>query len=186
VIRALRHAPNVLTAMRLGCAPLLAYLLTVGDNKAALTVFVFAGLSDAADGYLAKRFGLATPFGRYLDPAADKLLMLFAFLALTWLDVTPVWLTAIVIARDVAIVFGIFLAKLLVLPLSVEPLAIGKFNTGVQIGYVALMLLLLAGHADWPRMSDGCAVATGAITIASWMAYGQVWFAALARRRRTA
>jgi phosphatidylglycerophosphate synthase len=107
----LKHVPNLLTGMRLACAPALAMLLASGDDRAALGIFAFAGLSDAADGFLAKRFNLATSFGRFLDPAADKLLMLASFLALAALRAAPVWLTALVIARDVAIVAGILLAR---------------------------------------------------------------------------
>ena len=102
-----KHVPNLLTGMRLVCAPALAFLLVSGADRAALGVFAFAGLSDAADGYFAKRFGLATRFGRYLDPAADKLLMLAAFVALAAMGYTPVWLAVLVIARDLAIVAGI-------------------------------------------------------------------------------
>src|ERR1700752_2148047 len=84
----LKHLPNLLTWLRLAAAPGLAFLLVSGADRAALGVFAFAGLSDAADGFLAKRFGFASRFGRYLDPAADKLLMLAAFVTLTVLKIT--------------------------------------------------------------------------------------------------
>ena len=71
----LRHLPNLLTTLRLAAAPATAGLLAAGHFSAALALFVFAGLSDAADGFLAKRFGLSTPLGRFLDPLADKALM---------------------------------------------------------------------------------------------------------------
>ena len=74
---------------------------------AALCVFVFAGLSDALDGFLAKRFALTSRFGAWLDPAADKLLMLASYVALTMVGAVPLWLTALVIGRDVAIVAGV-------------------------------------------------------------------------------
>ncbi|HXL99842.1 MAG TPA: CDP-alcohol phosphatidyltransferase family protein [Rhizomicrobium sp.] len=182
----LRNIPNILTALRLACAPALALLLLWAHQSAALAVFVFAGLTDAADGWLAKRFHLATRFGRYLDPAADKLLMLFAFVALTAMGVTPLWLTVVVIARDAAIVGGIVVAKSLALPLRVVPLPIGKISTAVQVAYIALVLVVLAFDLDWPQISAFAAVVTGAFTIASWLAYGQVWLKAAARGRRAA
>ena len=91
---------------------MVALLLIGGNDRAALGIFALAGLSDAADGFLAKRFGFVTRFGRYLDPAADKLLMLASFLTLTLMGVAPVWLTAIVIGRDLAIILGVVLVVL--------------------------------------------------------------------------
>jgi cardiolipin synthase len=180
----LRHLPNLLTWLRLAAAPALAFLLVSGADRMALGVFAFAGLSDAADGFLAKRFGFATRFGRFLDPAADKILMLAAFVTLTVLKVTPVWLTLLVIARDLAILGGIGLARTLALPIRVEPLFVGKLSTAMQIIYVALALLLLTLELQWPRMLNAAAVATAAITMLSWLAYAGVGAQALYRRPR--
>ena len=179
-----RHLPNCLTGLRLAAAPALAFLLVTGADRAALGVFAFAGLSDAADGFLAKRFGLATRFGRYLDPAADKLLMLVSFIALSALGVAPLWLTILVVARDTAIVVGIFFAHLFALPIRVEPLLIGKASTAVQLGYIALALLLLSFGLHWPRLEQLAVDATALFTAASWLAYGGLLVKALAKRRR--
>ena len=84
MIALLRQIPNLLTVLRLACAPVTALLLLDQAYPAALGVFVFAGLTDLADGFLAKRYGLDTQVGAWLDPAADKLLMLASFLALTY------------------------------------------------------------------------------------------------------
>ena len=86
----LRHLPNLLTSLRLAAAPTTAGLLVAGHFNAAFGLFAVAGLSDAADGYLAKRFGLDSPLGRILDPTADKALMLAAFVTLAILDDVPV------------------------------------------------------------------------------------------------
>lgn len=182
----LKHLPNLLTALRLAAAPALALLLVSGADRAALGVFAFAGLSDAADGFLAKRFGFATRFGRYLDPAADKLLMFAAFVTLTVLGITPLWLTLLVIARDAAIVAGILLAHLLRLPVRVEPLLLGKASTAMQIAYIALALLLLTFGLRWPEGESVAADATAFLTAASWLAYAGVGASALVRRRRAA
>lgn len=183
----LRNIPNLLTALRLASAPMLAALLVRGDYRWALIIFIFAGLSDAADGWLAKRFHLMTRVGRYLDPAADKVLMLASFLALTAMHVTPFWLTALVIGRDVVIVLGIGLARFLDLPLRVAPLYIGKFSTAVQVIYVALMLVILAFGFEWPRFAATGAFVTGVFTAVSWIAYGNVWVrAAMAKAGRVA
>jgi cardiolipin synthase (CMP-forming) len=181
----LKHLPNLLTALRLAAAPALALLLVSGADRAALGVFAFAGLSDAADGFLAKRFGFATRFGRYLDPAADKLLMFAAFFTLTALRITPLWLTLLVVARDAAIVAGILLAHVLKLLIRIEPLLIGKASTAMQIVYIALALLLLTFGLRWPEGETIAADVTAFLTAASWVAYTGVGLnAALVRRRR--
>jgi cardiolipin synthase len=181
----LKHLPNLLSWLRLAAAPALAFLLVSGADRAALGVFAFAGLSDAADGFLAKRFGFATRFGRLLDPAADKLLMLAAFVTLTVLKVTPLWLTLLVIARDVAIVGGIALARIMNLSIRVEPLLVGKFSTAMQIIYVALALFLLTFGLEWTKTLGFAADATAVLTVTSWLAYAGIGARALFRRRRS-
>lgn len=182
----LRNIPNVLTAVRVLLAPLTAYFIVGGNDFAALGVFATAGASDAVDGFLARRFGLVSRFGEYLDPAADKLLMLICFVTLTMMHHAPLWLSVIVIARDVAIILGVLVARALSLPVKMEPLAIGKANTVVQIGYVALMLLLLAFNLDMPQLTFLAAAITAAFALLSWFAYGQLLLKAFALGRRPA
>jgi len=182
----LRNIPNVLTVLRLVLAPLAAMLILKGNYGAAFALFVFAGLSDAADGYLAKRFQLETRFGAWLDPAADKLLMFVCFLALARVEITPWWLTILVIARDAAIVLGVALAKLFALPVRVEPLPIGKISTIVQIFYIGLMLAFLALAVDSPSSVEALGVLAAAATIVSWLAYAQLFLRALLPGSKTA
>ena len=182
----LRHLPNLLTGLRIAAAPALALLLFAGADRVALGVFAFAGLSDAADGFLAKRFGLSTRFGRLLDPAADKLLMFAAFVTLSLLYVTPLWLTALVIARDLSIISGILFARVLALPVRIEPLLVGKASTAMQIVYVALALVLLTFGLHWPLVQAIAADTTAIVTVASWLAYAGVGARALSRRRSAA
>lgn len=174
--------PNILTGLRLAAAPLLALLVLSGDYAHALEVFAFAGASDAADGFLAKRFGLDTTFGRYLDPVADKFLMLASFLSLTAVGMAPVWLAVLVIGRDLAIVCGTFLAWALDLPLRIAPLPLGKISTALQIGYIALILLFPLMGLEQPRIAEGAAMFAGALTLASGLNYAALWFRALAAR----
>jgi cardiolipin synthase len=178
----LRQIPNGLTALRLACAPVTALLLLDHAYLAALAVFAFAGLTDAADGFLAKRYGLDSRVGAWLDPAADKLLMLASFLALTFIAATPSWLTTLVLARDAAIVMAVLLAKYMGWPLRVQPQLLGKISTAVQVGYVGLMLLMLAADIDRPNFSYAAAVTTAVFTLASWLSYGQIWLRAIAIR----
>ncbi|HWA29638.1 MAG TPA: CDP-alcohol phosphatidyltransferase family protein [Rhizomicrobium sp.] len=182
MIALLRQIPNLLTVLRLASAPITAFLLFDGAYVAALAVFVFAGLTDAADGFLAKRYGLDTRVGAWLDPAADKLLMLASFLALTYVGATPPWLTVLVLARDAAIVVAVLFAKSMGWPLRVQPQLLGKISTAIQVGYVGLMLLMLAFEIGWPRLSYVAAVVTAVFTLASWLSYGQVFLRAIAIR----
>ena len=182
----LRQIPNILTALRIVLAPLTAWLILNGRFADSLLVFGTAGASDALDGFLARRFGLVSRFGEYLDPAADKLLMLASFLTLTMIGMAPLWVTAIVIGRDLAIVAGVALARLLALPIKVEPLAVGKASTVVQVGYVGLLLLLLSLGLDMPSLTMTAAITCVGFTLASWLAYGQLLFKAFALGRRPA
>jgi cardiolipin synthase len=182
----LRNTPNILTALRLAASPALVALLWRGEDYAALIVFVIAGVTDALDGFLAKRFNLQTRFGRYLDPAADKLLMLISFLALAMLGVTPIWLTALVIARDLCIVIGIGLAYLWALPLRATPSLLGKASTVVQVAYVGLVLLMLAFDIEAHVLKNFAEIAVAAFTVASGLGYAQLWLRAASHSRRTA
>lgn len=182
----LRNIPNVLTAVRVLLAPLTAYFIVRGSDFAALGVFATAGATDAVDGFLARRFGLVSRFGEYLDPAADKLLMLICFVSLSMMHHAPLWISVIVIGRDVAIILGVLVARVLSLPVKMEPLAIGKASTVVQVGYVALVLLLLAFGLDMPQLTLLAAATAAAFTLLSWLAYGQLLLKAFALGRRPA
>ena len=182
----LRHLPNALTAFRLVAAPALAVLLERHLFPLALLLFALAGFSDALDGYLAKRLAPGSRFGAWLDPAADKILMLVAFVVLTLLNETPLWLTIIVIGRDIAIVAAIILIRILALPLIIAPLPIGKVSTVVQVIYVGLVLLMLAARTDVEWARGAAEFMVSAVTIASWIAYGQLLLRTLAPGRRTA
>lgn len=182
----LRNTPNILTALRLAASPALVALLLRGHDYAALIVFAIAGITDALDGYLAKTFHLQTRFGRYLDPAADKLLMLVSFLTLTMLGVTPVWLTALVITRDVCIVVGIGLAYFWALPLRATPSFLGKVSTVVQVAYIGLLLVMLTFDLKARVLINFAQIAVAAFTVASGLGYAQLWLRAATHSRRTA
>jgi cardiolipin synthase (CMP-forming) len=178
-----RQAPNILSALRLVAAVIAGWLILHDRDYAALCVFIFAGISDALDGFLAKRFSLMSRFGAWLDPAADKLLMLISFVTLTMIGAVPVWLTVLVVGRDAAIVIGLVLARLLDAPLTVKPLAVGKAGTVLQVVYIALVLLLLSLNLSRPRLEFAGELAVAVLTAWSLIAYGQVWFQAVAARR---
>ena len=175
---ALRHVPNVLTALRLATAPATAGLLIGGYFQAAFGVFAFAGISDAGDGFLAKRFGLTTRFGRILDPAADKALMLAVFVTLAYLGQIPSWLTGLVIGRDIFIVVGIGLLLLSQAPFVIAPLFIGKLSTALQIVYIGAHLAVLAFGWSLGQLLPWDAYVIAFVTVLSALAYGLVGFRA--------
>ena len=146
-----RQIPNAICVVRIILViPIVRYLLEERYGL-ALVLILIAGLSDALDGYLARRFDWRTRLGGLLDPAADKLLMFSVFVTLTWLGWVPVWFTAIVVGRDVVIILGTLVYQLLVAPVHGEPTRASKLNTVLQIAF----LLLTVNHAwmGWPPRS---------------------------------
>jgi cardiolipin synthase len=148
----IRHVPNLLSALRLLAAPLAAWLILASHDMAALIVFAAASSSDVADGFVARRWGLTSGVGFWLDPVADKLLMLFCFTALYNVHVTPLWLLMLVVMRDASIIAGYFLMQLAHLPPLKAPLKIGKASTVVQVLYIFAMLLMLAFDITAPMV----------------------------------
>jgi cardiolipin synthase len=182
----LRHLPNLLSALRLAAAPLAAWLMLEGDDGAALAVFVAAGFSDLLDGRLARTFRVTSRFGAWLDPAADKLLMILCFLVLLWLGHAPLWLVVLVLASDAAIALGAALSWALGLPLRMAPLLVGKANTAVQILYIGAWLLLLAFDLDVPSQMLAAAYGVALFALLSAFAYAHLFLRALFSGGRTA
>jgi cardiolipin synthase len=182
----IRHLPNLLSALRLLAAPFAAWLVVAGHDTAALLIFAIAGLSDGLDGFIARRWGVTSDFGAWLDPLADKLLMLLALAALFIVGMTPLWLVALVVVRDMVIIIGWLLVKLLGLPLATTPLFIGKLSTVIQVLYVLSALLILAFDLKVPRLELTAAGVCGLVTILSAGAYGGVLLRGLLGGRRAA
>ena len=148
---ALRHLPNLITVLRIGACLPLAWLIVHGDERSALWLALVVGASDVLDGFLARRFNWQSRIGGLLDPIADKLFLVCAFVALGLAGALPAWLIALVIVRDLVIVAGAFAYHRLVEPLSAAPSVIGKVNTLAQ---VALILAVLAGRAGFAAPFD--------------------------------
>ncbi len=132
----LRQLPNLICIARILLVVPTAVSLYRGDFRLTLVLFLVAALSDGLDGFLAKRFGWQTELGKVLDPLADKLLLVTVFIMLTVVGITPLWLTVLVVARDVVIGAGASVYSLWFGPLSGRPTAISKVNTLVQLLYV--------------------------------------------------
>lgn len=169
------NIPNTITMMRIITVPFLAYLLLRGAYGAAIWVFVAAGVSDALDGFIARRFQLCTRLGAVLDPLADKMLVVVSVLTLAWLGLLPWWLALIVTGRDLVIVGGASAYYLRAGSVEMEPSIPSKLNTGVQILLIFAILAQAAGVvriAGWLPVLLGAALVT---TVVSGGHYVVVW-----------
>jgi len=167
----------MITLARLFAVPVVVWAIATGESGIAFALFVAAGISDAVDGYLAKRFHLETELGAYLDPIADKALLVSIYVALAIAGELPVWVTTLVVARDLLIVGAVVLAVVLGRPVRVRPIAVSKANTLVQIVLAAVVLAANAFGWElyWPTLILTLAVA--ALTVTSAGAYLVEWMA---------
>ena len=134
------NIPNLITLARLLSVPILVWAIVDGQMMLAFLLFIAAGVSDALDCFIAKRFGAETELGRFLDPLADKALLVGIYLALWSQQHLPNWLVLVVVWRDLLIVGGALLYQLLTHNLKMEPLLISKLNTLMQILLAAFVL----------------------------------------------
>jgi cardiolipin synthase len=134
--------PNLITLIRILLTPLFIIFLIQGRYRQALAVFVLAGVSDLADGLIARWWQQKSRLGSYLDPAADKLLMSASFVTLSISRLIPSWLTVVVISRDVILGLGALILRLADYPLVVRPSLAGKLTTTLQLITVGLVLLV--------------------------------------------
>jgi cardiolipin synthase (CMP-forming) len=131
----LRHIPNALSLLRIALVYPVAYLILEGRYAEVMLLFGVSALTDALDGYLAKRYGWATALGRHLDPLADKLLLVTVFICLSMAGMVPWWLTLLVFLRDLVIGLGALVYKIVFGPLNGHPTVPSKLNTLFQIVY---------------------------------------------------
>jgi cardiolipin synthase len=164
----LRHLPNVITASRILLVVPIALALANHQLVTTITLFGVAALSDAADGFLAKRFGWQSELGAVLDPAADKLLLATVFITLAYLKLVPLWLMAAAVARDVIIVAGALLYKSLIGPLNIRPSIVSKFNTLCQAAFI----MAVVGREEFSVPPAWVVTALGAMVFATVMVSG--------------
>ena len=169
---ALLTLPNIISFARLCAVPLAIWLVLHRNYTNAFGLFVAAGISDAVDGWLARRNG-GTALGAALDPLADKTLMIGMYVTLAATGQLPDWLAILVVFRDVVIVGGVVLLWLTGHPATIRPMRISKVNTGLQIGLVALVLGLDAGGFAADFLRTGMIWLVGISTLLSGAAYVQ-------------
>lgn len=170
-----RNLPNLITLARLLAVPLIIWLILSGRYQSAFWLFIAAGVSDAIDGFLAKRFDMATPLGSYLDPIADKALVIGVYLTLGVANQVADWIVILVVFRDLLILGGVVLGQMLGIPPSVRPIMISKLNTVAQIGLAAVALGLLAFPLDGRAIIDLLEILVAVTTVASGLTYLFRW-----------
>ena len=175
---ALLNVPNAITFARLCAVPLAIWLVLRRDVQWAFALFVAAGLSDAVDGWLARRQG-GTPLGAMLDPVADKLLLVSMYVTLAAISLLPDWLAILVVFRDVVIVGGVMVFWVMGQHIQIRPLWVSKLNTAAQILLIALALLLGGFGLRAPRLLSALIWLVGFTTLSSGAAY--VWLGARQR-----
>ena len=172
-----RDIPNLITLLRILLVPPFLFALFKGAYLTALALFFVAGASDGLDGFLAKRYDWGSRFGSIMDPIADKLLLVAAFLALTWLTLIPLWLTLVVLGRDVLIVAGATAYHFWVGHYRLDPAGLSKINTLVQIVLV-LTVIITAATGSTPLgglITHWLIYLTFATTVMSGIHYVALW-----------
>lgn len=164
----LRQIPNVISTIRILLVAPIAVALAHHRWMTAMALFGIAALSDAADGFLAKRYGWQSELGAVLDPAADKLLLATVFITLACLGLVPLWLMAAALARDLVIVAGALLYRYLLGPLSVRASVVSKFNTVCQAAFI----LAVVGRAELSMPPPWAATLLGALVFVTVMISG--------------
>jgi cardiolipin synthase len=171
---------NQLTLLRMLLIPAFVILVIYGQLGWALISFAVAGMTDGLDGLIARRSGQHTQLGAWLDPMADKLLLVTTFIVLTLpgLDLAnrfPVWLTVLIISRDVVIVLTVTIVNLAMGPRTFHPSTYGKIATGIYIA-TAVVAMLFNYLRRQSRVVGVFVYASLAITLISGLHY--IWHAA--------
>lgn len=172
--------PNLITLGRIVLVPVVFWLLVSGRVRLAFFAFLLAGISDAIDGFLAKRYRWQTELGAYLDPLADKLLIVCVFVALGVLGELPSWIVIAVVSRDILIVMAVLVSWLMGHPLHMKPLVISKANTAAQIVLAAFVLADEAFQMELDSVRIVLIWVTAVTTLLSLGAYAKAWLSHMA------
>ena len=169
------NVPNVITLIRLGLVPVMAYYLADEAYEIALAIFLVAALSDLVDGYIARRFKLVSTFGATLDPIADKLNMLVATVVLAWQELLPIWLAIAIVVRDIVIVAGALAYRLARGRLHIAPTRLSKVNTFIEFTVLQLVMAAAAGWIETGAWMPTVFLIVFLTVLASGAQYVWVW-----------
>ncbi len=167
--------PNLVTLGRILLVPVVIWAITAGEMRVAFGLFLAAGITDAADGYLAKRFGMRTELGAYLDPLADKTMLVSIYVALGIAEALPRWLVILVVSRDIMIVGAVILSWLVHRPIPLRPLLVSKLNTVAQIALASVVLAALGFGLNATIVIIALTALVAALTLISIIFYVVEW-----------
>ena len=167
--------PNLITLGRILSVPVVVWAISAGEMRFAFILFLAAGVSDAVDGFLAKRFGMATELGAYLDPLADKAMLVSVYVTLGIVGAIPFWLVILVVSRDIMIVSAIILSWLVDKPVPLKPHFVSKLNTVAQILLACVVLAALGFNFDADVAVIGLTALVAALTLLSVAFYVAEW-----------
>lgn len=167
--------PNFITLFRFVLVPLVIMAMVYNRLDLAFMGFVLAGVSDGVDGFIARQFNQKSEIGAWLDPIADKVLLVSVIVLLGITGQLPVWLAILVVSRDILIVGGVIFQSLLGNPMAMKPLMVSKANTVAQILLAGTVLGALGWELELEAVVTVLTYVTAALTVASGAAYLVTW-----------
>jgi cardiolipin synthase len=171
----IQTVPNLITVGRIVLVPVVIWAITSGNMLLAFWLFVAAGISDAVDGFIAKRFNAQTEFGAYLDPLADKALLMSIYVTLSIEMLLPRWIVIAVVSRDIMIMGAVVLSWIMNKPVEIHPLIVSKLNTAAQIALAALVLASSGFKFNAVEATNVLLIVAGGLTFVSAAAYLIEW-----------
>ena len=169
------NIPNLLTLFRIFLVPIFVILLIYGQTFYALLTFMTAGVTDALDGFIARVFNQKTVLGAYLDPIADKLLLVTSYIVLAIISIIPPWLAVLVISRDIFILIGVAVLFINHKSFEVRPTLLGKVSTFFQLTTVVIALSAAQPLLTLQPFLIWSSYLTAALTILSGFHYAFIW-----------
>lgn len=178
--------PTWLSLLRLCAVPFVWWAIAAETYVLALTLFLLAALTDAVDGFLARRLGQHSVLGSYVDPLADKALLVVAFVALGVQGLVPLWLVILAVGRDAVILVVVGASRLWTVPVALRPLWVGKANTAAQMALVLVVLFVNATGVAAPILVSVLVGLVAVLTVISAIGYASVMLARPASDRSNA
>ena len=170
---------NFITVIRLLITPFIIWLILSSYYKLSFIFFILSGFSDAIDGLIAKKFNQITVLGSYLDPLADKILIVSSILVLGFIGIIPSWLLILIVSRDLAILGAVVISWLMESDLKIRPIFSSKLNTLLQFLYIGLILLNLSNFISLNILENIIipyfTYIIGFFTSLSWFIYLILW-----------
>ena len=176
------NIPNLISLSRLLSVPFAVWLIINDELLICFWILVYAGVSDAVDGFISKRYNLSSKLGGYLDPIADKALLISVFISLGYTGYLYSWLILIVVFRDILILLGALIYHLMYQDLVIEPLVISKINTTVQFILLAVIIGFNGFNFKGSVFIDVLIYTTAFTTLSSGAAYVYTWGGKVARK----